>query len=458
MRNGCTRGGLGRRLPSTLISAVAIATLALPVGSSVTAEAPRRETSDTDCADSETTRGRSPVEQFECFDHDDFMALYGDQVRMVAEAMKIDEMSAATGLRLQEGFGMFTAFAKASADSYGGAWMEWAPTPRLVIALVATETTESDRAFLDEQARISGLPLEFGLARTSYRDLVVASETLTNLTSGAPNVGVMVDERAGRVNVTGPAEIVRALPSSVGDVEVAIEVATITEDTTIAGGWRTGECTIAFGVVAPPNAAGGTTRTGVMTAGHCHDDAQTYSGVTTNAANPSYDWNASPDVDNDLSNGSQPNWEHLHGIDYQIFELNAADSSSNHLEVPNVNITRQSLVALPVNATVFVYGGSGFAHCPGRLAVNANTVQGYDTRSNLKVTSAAPMGTDGGRSTVGGDSGGPVYYLDAAVGIVWGSFNDEDDSPPGQPWSPNLCNTGGSTYVSRIDNQLTRSP
>lgn len=297
--------------------------------------------------------------------------------------------------------------------------------------------------------------MELVEVRFTFAELQAAS---IEVAQGFPgDVSVSVDDKRQSVVVAGASEVAasRGTENSLGvPVEFVSVGSKIGQDNEVPGGWsaisQATQCTMGFGVVAPASPLGtGNTRSGLATAGHCYDNGPTYNGpgYSVNLQSVPAAWDRNCKTEPPISVEEQFFCDS--GVDTQVFPISPTgpDDSSNRLAVPNTTITRSVLTRLPQGYSFSLYGAAGAANCSGRPAVNIYLVQGYDANGQIRSTAAAPMGAAGGRETVSGDSGGPAFSANYAIGQVYGSSTEGGG-----------CADAGSAFISRMDSQLLKTP
>ncbi|MDO9174727.1 MAG: hypothetical protein Q7V62_07965, partial [Actinomycetota bacterium] len=174
-----------------------------------------------------------------------------------------------------------------------------------------------------------------------------------------------------------------------GAPPVRFEDGTIADPAEVRGGWDGAQgagCTMAFTVVSPSN------ERGVLTAGHCADNAVTTNGVTLSTAQYQRSF-----------------WSHLGGAadagyDRQIHQLPAGHVTLANLQAPNVNITGSFLPA--AGSVICRYGAASVAQ--GQAAAFCTTVTGYAYDGFVGMSTGC----------IYGDSGGPMWVMGKAVGVA----------------------------------------
>jgi hypothetical protein len=389
---------------------------------------------------------------------DEYAIAYGDQVKLRAEAFGLSFEDALGGMRMQEAMGAFWEYARSVDPLFGGGWIEWQPSPRFVVGVAESRRSDAREqqptADLVAEAKRANLPVEFVAVEFTFAELQDAAAEVARQFTG--NVSVSVDERRQSIVVAGASADDEAKGAVTGvGVPVLFESvgSKISPDSEVPGGWSAigqyTQCTMGFGVVAPAATLGsGDTRSGLATAGHCLDNGPQYSGpgYTVNLQNVPAAWDRN--CKDKLPRTAEEEWFCNNGVDTQVFPISATgpDDSSNRLAVPNTTITRNVLTRLPQGYTFSLYGAAGAANCTGRAEVNLYFVQGYTSEGRVKSQAVNQMGVAGGLETMPGDSGGPAFTANYAVGQLWGSDNILS------------CADAGSSYISRMDAQLLKTP
>ncbi|MDP2291276.1 MAG: hypothetical protein Q8M22_08805, partial [Actinomycetota bacterium] len=209
-------------------------------------------------------------------------------------------------------------------------------------------------------------------------------------------VNVRIDEQNNALVVDGMSPAESAGNSAVtkfvranGAPPVRFEDGTIADPAEVRGGWDGAQgagCTMAFTVVSPSN------ERGVLTAGHCADNAVTTNGVTLSTAQFQRSF-----------------WSHLGGAadagyDRQIHQLPAGHVTLANLQAPNVNITGSFLPA--AGSVICRYGAASVAQ--GQAAAFCTTVTGYAYDGFVGMSTGC----------IYGDSGGPMWVMGKAVGVA----------------------------------------
>ncbi len=173
------------------------------------------------------------------------------------------------------------------------------------------------------------------------------------------------------------------------------------ETTTISGGHRINgsdqRCTTGFNVFDADNDLG------ITTAGHC-DNVATYVGLSS----PLVFQSENNQGDYDVQWHKEPSSGARHAQKNQI-ELVAGPT-------PTLDITSTlPSTSLPVGASVCKSGYAGSYMCGTIIDKNSHSNHNNAIGNYIRATS-----TTGDAMSVGGDSGGPVFVGNAAVGIIHG--------------------------------------
>lgn len=233
----------------------------------------------------------------------------------------------------------------------------------------------------------------------SYNELWKIYQNIIAQRNGLPEadarrIDVILDEQANEVHVYAPADLVNVVEGVLTDdpaVKVFEAIQESTDDaTTIRGGVSLSTCTAGFVVVS------GADR-GLTTAGHC-SDSQSYSGTSVGSVVKQQDgWN----------------------VDLQVHKLGSNWAPRNEIEIlweNRVINNKNGYSSLYAGQYVCMHGKSSGDSC------------GYivDTTVSHGATPNSDQLTAADYNRASGDSGGPVFSSNTALGTHIGVLSNGD--------------------------------
>lgn len=272
---------------------------------------------------------------------------------------------------------------------FAGLWISHEPSYRIVVSLVDAPAGSAER--VAREVGIASL-VEQREATYSYAELLSVADNLRGRRMEQDH-SVKVDVRANRVVVRTldpDAYLARADGQAASAASVAVERVPRLGGATIYAGLQGNRCT--FGYTVRNN---GTYTDGITTAAHC-DDGQSYNGTALPlqaASNGSADtqWHTTPNM-----------------VDEARFQADAQGTT-------RIVVSRTQYAQVVVGQTICKFGrttGYGCGEVEEKEA-DANWVPNQTGRYISLKRCNVDLSTDG-------DSGGPVFYNNAAFGIISG--------------------------------------
>ena len=327
--------------------------------------------------------------------NDELAAAFPFEFGFLISEYNLTDVGAADALRLTWAAGNTREWAMASVTGYAGTWVDYRK------GTVFVGVAGGSRAITDAQRRLAAAPAGVGV-RTSViarqRPLATLMADARRLATAVDpldtgTVYVQIDEQRNGLIVEGlSAERSQQLPAvanlvrSEGHSPVQFREAEVVDPADVRGGWdgkQGAGCTMAFTVVNPAN------QRGVLTAGHCADNAVSISGVTLSRAQFDRSFWTTGAAD--------------YGYDRQLHLVPNGTMTVGNLVVPNVNISGSFLPA--AGSVICRYGASSVGK--GQPAAFCSTVSGYGYDGFVGMRYGC----------IYGDSGGPMWVLGKAVGI-----------------------------------------
>lgn len=338
-------------------------------------------------------------------------------------------------------------------SSFGGAWIDWRDgNPKLAVGLVESSQHRLEDA--ETMLANSGLPFRFATVARSYGELEDARDDMAAMVAELdPANGhqptdrnpplIVVNEEMNRVDAVLPDTVAAALAESIVPAAVHITPGSLpAADLALGGGWGTASCTIGFPVVSVLDSA-----RAMLTAGHCYDEG---------TGQPVYNGPGGPitlgvTID-ETDDGA--------GIDREFHSVPSGHTTSTHLMLVDHDgntlageyVDRGFGTRIAQNTPMLYYGYSGIRKCHTgsnyRDPLEVVSFQGHDSHGRLKAVALSPM-EGGGVDSIGGDSGGPLWLGNMALGTVRGSTS----APPGIDECAYY--SGAYMWFNRIDAQMT---